>query len=123
MTAAGDLLRAAAKHGPSRSAVMPASALAALVIAAFVIGSHPLFVAAGLVALVIVVVFLRRLDLAVAVLAAGFFFNNYLARGAGIVTIDKVVGALAIAAWGLDWAVNRRPTLTSRGLWLLIGFL
>lgn len=123
MTAAGDLLRAAARYGSSSSALLRASALATLMIAAFVIGSQPLLVAAGLLALVIVVVFLRRLDLAVAVLAAGFFFNNYLAHGAGIVTIDKVVGALAIAAWGLDWAVNRRPTLTSRGLWLLTGFL
>jgi O-antigen ligase len=123
MTAGGDLLPAAPKQGSSSSAALRVGMLAALIVAAFVIGSQPLFVAVGLVALVIVVVFLRRLDLAVAVLAAGFFFNNYLAHGAGIITIDKVVGALAVAAWGLDLAMSRRPILTSRGLWLLLGFL
>lgn len=122
MTAA-DLLRAAARHGSSRSALLISSALGALIVAAIVAGSQPLFVALAFVALVFVVFFLRRLDLAVAVLAAGFFFNNYLARGAGIITIDKVIGALAVAAWVLDWSVNRRPILTSRGLWPLIAFL
>jgi O-antigen ligase len=123
MTAGGDLLRAAAKQGPSNSAPLRIGMLAALIVAAFVIGSQPLIVAVGLGALVIVVVFLRRLDLAVAFLAAGFFFNSYLAHGTGIITIDKVVGALAVAAWGLDLAMSRRPILTSRALWLLLGFL
>lgn len=123
MTAPGDLLRAPPHHGSSRSALLRASALAALIVGAFIIGSQPLFVAAGLVVLVIVVLFLRRLDLAVAALAAGFFFNNYLAHGAGIITIDKVAGALAVGAWGMDWAMTRRPVQISRGLWLLIGFL
>lgn len=97
--------------------------LAAVLGAALVIGSQPLLVTAGIVALVVIGLLLRRLDLAVAVLAAGFFFNDYLAHGAGIITIDKVIGALAVAAWGLDCVVNLRPVLTSRGLWPLIGFL
>jgi hypothetical protein len=123
MTAAGDLARAAAERVPRRPGLIRAVTLAAVLAAAFLIGSQPLLVAAGIVALVILTIFLRRLDLAVAVLAAGFFFNNYLAHGAGIITIDKLIGAIAVAAWGLDWAVNRRPIVTSRGLWLLIGFL
>ncbi|MGN6676588.1 MAG: O-antigen ligase family protein [Streptosporangiaceae bacterium] len=123
MTAAGDVAQAATQHGHRGSALVRAIILVAVLVAAFVIGRQPLLVAAGIVALVIVGVFLRRLDLAVAVLAAGFFFNNYLANGAGIITADKVIGALAVAAWGLDWAINGRPILTSRGLWLLIGFL
>ena len=123
MTAAGDLARAADPERRHRgSALVRGTILAAALAAAFLIGRQPLVVAAGIVALAIVGLFLRRLDLAVAVLAAGFF-NNYLANGAGIITADKVIGALAVAAWGLDWTVNRRPILTSRGLWLLIGFL
>jgi O-antigen ligase len=59
----------------------------------------------------------------VAVLAAGFFFNAYLAKGLGILTVDKAIGAMAVGAWTLDWAVNRRPVVTSRGLWVLSGFL
>jgi len=112
MTAAGDLARAAAERGHRWPALVRAVTLAAVLAAAFLIGSQPLFVGAGIAALVILGLFLRRLDLAVAVLAAGFFFNDYLAHGAGIITIDKVIGAIAVAAWGLDWAVNRRPILT-----------
>ena len=37
-------------------------------------------------------------------LAAGFYFDNYLARGAGLITFDKGIGALAVAAWVLEWA-------------------
>src|SRR5215510_4155097 len=123
MTAGGDFARFAAERGLRGPGLIRAVALAAVLAAAFLIGRQPLLVAIGIVALVVVGVFLRRLDLAVAVLAAGFFFNNYLANGAGIITADKVIGGLAVAAWGLDWAVNRRPILTSRGMWLLIGFL
>jgi hypothetical protein len=50
-------------------------------------------------------------------------FNGYLAHGAGILTIGKGLGALAVAAWGLDWAVNQRPVLTTRQLWLIAAFL
>jgi hypothetical protein len=120
---AGEFARAAAERGRMWPALTRAILLAAVLGAAFVIGSQPLLVAAGIVGLVVLGLFLRRLDLAVAVLAAGFFFNEYLARGAGIITVDKVIGALAVAAWGLDWVVNRRSVLTSRGLWLLLGFL
>jgi O-antigen ligase len=97
--------------------------MVAALAAAFVIGRQPIIVAAGILVLAAAGLFLHRLELAVAVLAAGFFFNGYLAHGAGIITIDKLLGALAVAAWGLDWVVNRRPIMTSRGLWLLIGFV
>jgi O-antigen ligase len=63
------------------------------------------------------------LDLAVAVLAATFFFNAYLNHGAGILTIDKAVGILAVLAWGLDWAVHRRRVLHTPQLWLICAFL
>ena len=66
---------------------------------------------------------LVRLDLVVALLAADFFFSAYLSHGAGIITVDKGVGAIAVAAWVLDWAVKRRPILTTPQLWLIIAFL
>jgi O-antigen ligase len=80
-------------------------------------------VLAGLAVVAVLVVLLCRLDLVVALLAADFFFNAYLNHGAGIVTIDKGLGALAVAAWLLEWAVNRRPILRNRQMWLIGGFL
>lgn len=63
------------------------------------------------------------LDLAVAVLAATFFFTAYLNHGLGLLTIDKGVGILAVLAWGLSWAVNRRPILHTPQLWVICAFL
>jgi hypothetical protein len=97
--------------------------LAVAVGAAVAAGRWAMPTVAVLAALVFLGLLLRRLDLAVAVLAAGFFFNAYLTRGAGIVTFDKGIGALAVMAWGLDCAVNRRRVLTSRQLWLIGAFL
>jgi putative inorganic carbon (HCO3(-)) transporter len=82
-----------------------------------------LLVLAGLAAVAVIVLLLCRLDLVVALLAADFFFNAYLNHGAGIITIDKIIGALAIAAWVLDWVVNRRPILGNRQLAVLGAFL
>jgi O-antigen ligase len=91
--------------------------------AAIVVGNWAVLSLAGLVAIVALGVILCRLDLAVAVLAADFFFNAYVNHGAGLVTIDKGIGALAVTAWGLEWAVNRRPVLGARQLWLIGAFL
>jgi O-Antigen ligase len=123
MTPASEVTPAAGERRYRSTLLVSAIILAAALGAALLIGSQPFLVAAGLVVLAVLGLFLRRPDLAVAALAAGFFFNDYLAHGAGIITIDKGIGVLAVAAWGLDWVVNRRPILTSRGLWLLIGFL
>jgi putative inorganic carbon (hco3(-)) transporter len=80
-------------------------------------------VLAGLALVVVLSLILARLDIAVAVLAATFFFNAYVNRGAGILTIDKGIGLLALVAWVLDWTVNRRQVLGTRQLWLLGAFL
>src|SRR5258708_33848605 len=100
MTAAGDLARAGAERGHRWPAFVRAVTLAAVLAAAFLIGSQPLFVSAGIVALVILGLFLRRLDLAVAVLAAGFFFNDHLAACAGIITISTAIAGSPAAASG-----------------------
>ena len=77
----------------------------------------------GLALVVILSVILSRLEVAVAVLAATFYFNAYVNHGVGILTIDKGIGLLAVAAWLLDWTVNRRQVLGTRQLWLIGAFL
>jgi O-antigen ligase len=77
----------------------------------------------GLALVVVLSLILSRLELAVAVLAATFYFNAYLNHGAGILTIDKGIGLLAVAAWLVDWTVNRRQVLGTRQLWLIGAFL
>lgn len=99
------------------------AAVAAALLAAAVVGRWPLYLAGAIAAVLVLGLLLSRLELAVAVLAAGFFFNAYLVKGIGILTVDKAIGAVAVGAWVLDWAVTRRPVVTSRGLWVLCGFL
>jgi O-antigen ligase len=80
-------------------------------------------VLAGLAFIVVLSLILSRLEVAVAVLAATFFFTAYLNHGAGILTIDKGIGLLALMAWVVDWTVNRRQVLGTRQLWLIGAFL
>jgi O-antigen ligase len=100
-----------------------AGATLALILTAMAIGNWAESIVAALALILGVGLLLFRLDLAVAVLAAGFYFNAYLNHGAGIVTIDKCLGAVAVLAWGLEWAVNRRRILGARQLWLIGAFL
>jgi len=81
------------------------------------------FALAGLAAVVVLTILLCRLDLVVALLAADFSFNAYLNHGSGIITIDKLIGALAVIAWVLDCVLNRRPVLGTRQMWLIGAFL
>jgi PST family polysaccharide transporter len=106
------------------AAVLAVAVMMAMAVgAAAAIGKWPLPAVAGLAAAGVLGLLLFRLDLVVALLAAGFYFDNYLAHGAGIVTVGKVIGAVAVMAWGLQWAVNRRRVIWTRQLWLLAGFL
>jgi len=100
-------------------AVMVVLALAAAVI----VGRWTLLSVAAILAIAVLGLILSRLDIAVAVLAADFFFNAYLAHSGHVLSVDKGIGAIAVAAWGLDWAVRRRPILTTPQLWLIIAFL
>jgi hypothetical protein len=123
MTAARELAQPAGLRS-RRAAIAAGAVVLAVALAAAVAASRWAVPAvAALAGVVFLGLILRRLDLAVAVLAAGFFFNAYLTHGAGIVTFDKGIGALAVMAWGLDWAVNRRRVLTSRQLWVIAAFL
>jgi len=91
--------------------------------AGIAVGNWTALALAGLAAIVGLTFMLCRLDVAVAVLAASFFFTNYLNNGASLLTIEKALGALAVTAWVLEWAVNRRPVLTTRQLGLIGAFL
>lgn len=124
MMATGELSRVTSWG--RRSRVLAGTVMLAVASAVGVaIANRMMLVLAGLAAIAVIVLLLCRLDLVVALLAADFFFNAYLTHGpgAGIITIDKVIGALAVAAWLLDWVVNRRPILGNRQLWVLGIFL
>lgn len=107
-----------------RSVLAVGTFLVALaVVAAILLGRWTLLTAVAIVAIAVLGLILSRLDIAVAILAADFFFSAYLSHGAGLITVDKGVGLIAVAAWVLDWAVKRRPILTTPQLWLIIAFL
>ena len=122
MMAAGEFSRVSSRG--TRSRVLAGTVVLAVASAAGVAVANSFLLAlTGLAAVVVLVLLLCRLDLVVALLAADFFFNSYLSHGAGIITINKVIGALAVAAWLLDWVVNRRSILGNRQLLVLGAFL
>ena len=122
MMAAGEFSRVSSRG--TRLRVLAGTVVLAVASAAGVAVANSFLLAlAGLAAVAVLVLLLCRLDLVVALLAADFFFNSYLNHGAGIITIDKVIGALAVAAWLLDWVVNRRSILGNRQLLVLGAFL
>src|SRR5690348_13193304 len=122
MMTAGEFSRVSSRR--TRSRVLAGIVVLAVASAAGVAVANSFLLAlAGLAAVVILVVMLCRLDLVVALLAADFFFNSYLSHGAGLITIDKVIGALAVTAWLLDWVVNRRSIIGNRQLLVLGAFL
>lgn len=107
-----------------RSRILAGTVVLAMASVAGVAVANSFLVAlAGFAAVAALVLLLCRLDLVVALLAADFFFNSYLSHGAGIITIDKIIGALAVAAWLLDWVVNRRSIVRNRQLLVLGAFL
>src|SRR6266540_3766076 len=99
-----------------------AAAVLALSGAVAYAASHwPVWALAGALVAVAVAVAVAKLWFAVATLVASFYFDSYLAIGAGIVTVGKLLGALAVAAWYLRWSVGRHPTVTNPLFWPLAG--
>jgi O-antigen ligase len=123
MTATRGLSRVASPQSLYPHLLVGAVVLAVAMGIAIAAVSWPMPALAGLAVVVVVGVILFRLDLAVAVLAATFFFNAYINHGVGILTIDKGIGALAVMSWGLEWAVNRRMVIGTRQMWLIGAFL
>ena len=94
----------------------------ALSAAAALAASHsPLWALTGVLVAVVLALAAARLPFAVAVLVASFYFDSYLAVGAGIVTVGKLLGALAVAAWFLRWSLARHPAVGDPLLWPLAG--
>ncbi len=61
-----------------------------------------------------------HLLVAVAILTASFFFEAYL-TGGGFLTPAKGLGAIALCAWLLHWAVRREAIVTTRQMWPVAG--
>ena len=79
----------------------------------------PAVTLAAAAALTCVAVLLRRPVLAAALLVASFYFDSYLAQGAGILTFGKAIGAVAVAAWVLQWVLRGVPVVGDWTFWLL----
>jgi len=98
-----------------------AAVLALSAAAAFTVSHRPLWALAGALLAVAVAAAAAKLPFAVAVLVASFYFDSYLAVGVGVVTVGKLLGLLAAAAWFLRWSVARRPVVGDPLLWPLAG--
>jgi putative inorganic carbon (HCO3(-)) transporter len=96
-----------------------ATVLALSVGAAFALARSPLATLMASLLVLVTVLAALRLPLAVALLAASFYFDSYLAVGPGLVTVGKLVGGLALAAWFLSWTLNRRPIVGDALFWPL----
>lgn len=106
--------------GPARG-IGVVAVLALSGAAAFAVSHRPLWALAGALAAVAMALAAAKLSFAVAVLVASFYFDSYLAVGEGVLTVGKLLGALAVAAWFLRWSVARRPVVGSPLLWPLAG--
>jgi putative inorganic carbon (hco3(-)) transporter len=106
--------------GPGR-AIGAAVILAFSGAAAFAVSHWPLWTVVGVLTAILLVVAASKLQLAVAILVASFYFDAYLAVGVGVVTVGKLLGALALVAWFLRWIVARQPIVASPLLWPLAG--
>jgi len=72
---------------------------------------------------VAIVMLLARPPIAVAVLVASFYFEGYLSKGVGELTVSKGIGLLAFGAWLVGWLLGRRPIYWDSALMLLAIFL
>jgi putative inorganic carbon (hco3(-)) transporter len=106
--------------GPGR-AIGAAVVLAFSGAAAFAVSHWPLWAVAGVLIAILLLLTASKLQFAVAILVASFYFDAYLAVGAGVVTVGKLLGALALVAWFLRWIVARQPIVASPLLWPLAG--
>jgi hypothetical protein len=77
--------------GPGR-AIGAAVVLAISGAAAFAVSHWPLWAVAGVLIAILLLVAVSKLQFAVAILVASFYFDTYLAVGAGVVTVGKLLG-------------------------------
>jgi putative inorganic carbon (HCO3(-)) transporter len=113
---AAPALRGAVDRGLAVAAVLMLAAAAALVVVHW-----PAWTLVGGLVLAAVALAAARLPLAVAILVASFYFDAYVSVGLGIITVGKLLGALALGAWFLSWGLARRRFVGSPLLWPLVG--
>jgi putative inorganic carbon (hco3(-)) transporter len=110
---------------------MAAALAVAALVGAYAAATYPILsmqavVAAGVVAAVLV----TRLPLGTAALAASFYFDDYLSGGEAFLNPGKMVGALAVAIFAIEWfqfrdRIRWSPQLTAIvgiGLSLILSF-
>jgi putative inorganic carbon (HCO3(-)) transporter len=113
---------ALAPAGRSPRSLLGAAAMAVVAVgAAFAASRWPVLAIGGAVAVLAVGVVLSRLLLAASLLAASFFFTNYLNSGVGLLTPDKAIGGIALLAWALEWGTGARRVVVVRHMWPLLG--
>src|SRR3954465_6419756 len=90
-------------------------------IAGFAAARNPIIAILAFFGLLTVVTATTNVLIAVALLSASFFFENYLAGRAGFLPPAKAVGVVAAGAWVLEWARNREPAITVPHVWWIAG--
>jgi putative inorganic carbon (hco3(-)) transporter len=95
--------------------------LAAVVLTAFAVSRQPLYAIGGVLAIGLAWLIAQRLWLAVSLLVASSYFEGYLAIGVGLLTVSKLVGALAMVAWFLAWSRGRQTIATVPLFWPVAG--
>jgi len=122
--------RERAGASPARRVAFAAAVVVVAVALAFGANRSPLLALVAVVGVVGVLLAARNSLVALSVLAAGFFFRNYLDKGSGLATPIKAIGALAVGAWLLEWALDRRRFVSARpllgivalGVWIVVSF-
>jgi putative inorganic carbon (HCO3(-)) transporter len=92
-----------------------------------ILWTSPLVGVAVLAAIAVLAAFVWRFELAITAVACSFYFQAYLGSTGSGSGATKVLGALAVGSWLVDWAVRRRPaiavpqllTLVALWLWLI----
>src|SRR3954468_13179188 len=114
-----------AAHSPGRSAGWALCALGGMACACLVVAlSTQAAPTRAIVAVVLIPVgffLLVRPYLAVMVMGASFYFDAYLSPGGQVLTLGKLVGVVALAAWLVEWGVTRRRVIVTPQLFCLLG--
>jgi O-antigen ligase len=95
--------------------------LVAALVAAFAVSRQPLYAVGAVLAVALAWLIAQRLWLAVSLLVASSYFEGYLAVGAGVLTVSKLIGVLAMIAWFLAWSRGRQPIATVGLFWPVAG--
>lgn len=97
------------------------AAMASAVLA-YAVSRQPVLLVVALVLAAVASAVVLNLVTAVGVLSGSFFFENYLVKGVGPITIAKGIGGLAVLAWAIEWTLRKRPLRLPAQLWPVYAF-